>query len=269
MDRQPIVSAQFYPGGKDALARQIGEYLAAGGPRSDKQTLLAMVPHAGYPYSGPTAGKVMAEANIADTVIMMGPNHSGRGRALAVWPEGGWLTPMGRTAVDSKLADALFEAEPRLKRDYEAHMYEHSLEVVVPFLAAVNPDARIVPLCVAEYRPEVLFSVAENIAATIRGWSAPVSLLISSDMSHYIPHQQAKERDAKALAAILALDPKALLETVRREHITMCGVLPMTLGLSVAKAMGATQARVVDYSTSAQASGDFSRVVGYAGVIVE
>lgn len=269
MDRQPIVSGQFYPGDERDLSRQVREYLAAGGPKSGKPTLLAMVPHAGYPYSGPTAGKVVAEADIADTALLFGPNHSGRGRALAVWPEGGWRTPMGRTPVDSNLADALIEAEPRLKRDYEAHMYEHSLEVVLPFLVAAKPGVKVVPVCVAEPRPEVLFSVAENIAGALGKWPEQVSIVVSSDMSHYISHDKAKERDAKALKAIEKLDPRALLEVVRRENITMCGVLPMALGLAVAKAMGAEKARVVDYATSGEASGDFARVVGYAGVIVE
>lgn len=228
-----------------------------------------MVPHAGYPFSGPTAGKVMSEANLADTVLMLGPNHSGRGRALSVWPEGSWRTPLGGLRVDSALADALFEAEPRLKRDYEAHMYEHSLEVVVPFISAVNPQAEAVPVCVSEHRPDVLFSVAENMAGALRNWSEPVSIVVSSDMSHYVPHRKAEELDSKALEAIKALDPKGLYQTVRREGISMCGVLPMTLGLAVANALGAEQGRVVDYSTSGEASGDFERVVGYAGVLVD
>lgn len=269
MDRQPIVSGQFYPGSAEALSRQVGEYLAAGGPRAEKPTLLAMVPHAGYPYSGPTAGKVMAAANLADTIVMLGPNHSGRGRTLAVWPEGGWQTPVGRMRVESGLADALIEAEPRLNRDYEAHMYEHSLEVVVPFIAAVKPGARIVPICVAEHRLEVLLSVAKNVAGAIARWSGPVSMVVSSDMSHYVPHETAKERDGMALKAVQALDPAALFTVVRRENISMCGVLPMTLGLAVAKALGAGEAKVVDYSTSGDTSGDFQRVVGYAGVIVQ
>lgn len=269
MDRQPIVSGQFYPGSSEALSRQVEEYIKQGEPAAEKRTLLAMVPHAGYPFSGPTAGKVMAEANLSDRLLLLGPNHSGRGRALAVWPEGTWKTPMGGLKVDSGLADALFEAEPRLKRDYEAHMYEHSLEVVVPFIESVRPEARILPVCVAEHRLEVLFSVAENIAGVLSKSSEPISIVVSSDMSHYVSHQSAKERDFMALQAIEAMDPKALAETVRRENITMCGVLPMTLGLAVAKAMGAQSSRVVDYSTSGDASGDYERVVGYAGVLVE
>jgi hypothetical protein len=269
MDRQPIVSGQFYPGDAKELSLQVEEYLASGQTPADRRTLLAMAPHAGYPFSGPTAGKVMATANLAQTIIMLGPNHSGRGRALAVWPEGGWLTPLGRMSVESNLADALIEAEPRLSRDYEAHMYEHSLEVVVPFIAARNKDARIVPICVAEHRPDVLLSVAESMARVIGGWKEPVSLVVSSDMSHYVSHDAAKKQDSLALSAIEALDSEGLLNVVRREGISMCGVLPMTLGLAVAKALGAQSARVVDYSTSGETSGDFERVVGYAGVIVD
>jgi hypothetical protein len=268
MDRQPIVAGQFYPGVASALKDQVQGYMTSE-EKSGRKTILAMVPHAGYPYSGPVAGKVVAEADLADTVIMFGPNHSGRGRALAVWPEGSWKTPLGKTRVDSRLADALIEADNRLVRDYEAHLYEHSLEVVVPFLAVRNPEVSIVPVSVGERRPEVLLSVAGNIAAALEDWPEPVSIVVSSDMSHYVAHKEAEKRDSMALEAIRKLDPEGLFDVVRRQGITMCGVLPMTLGLATAVKLGAQRAEVAAYSTSGEASGDYDRVVGYAGVLVD
>ena len=107
------------------------------------------------------------------------------------------------------------------------------------------------------------------LAATIRELGEPVSMVVSSDMSHYLPEAAAKKRDSMALSRALALDPTGLLDVVRREDISMCGVLPMTLGLLIARALGATSARLAAYATSGEVSGDYNQVVGYAGVLVE
>jgi hypothetical protein len=95
-----------------------------------------------------------------------------------------------------------------------------------------------------------------------------VAVVVSSDMSHYLPHDTAKERDSLALKAVLDRDPEALYAVVRRNNITMCGVLPMVLGLTIANLLGAKTAELAAYATSGEASGDYDRVVGYAGVLV-
>ncbi|MDY7001005.1 MAG: AmmeMemoRadiSam system protein B [Thermodesulfobacteriota bacterium] len=269
MDRQPVVAGQFYNGRENALRSEVQKYLALASEKSGRPTILAMSPHAGYVYSGAVAGRTLGRADLAGTVLLLGPNHTGQGRALAVWPEGRWFTPLGGVAVDSDLADKLLCEEDRLSPDYRAHISEHSLEVMLPFLAVINPEVRIVPVCVSENRYEILASVGAGIARTLKKWSDPVSIVVSSDMSHYISHNQAKARDALALESIIALDPEGLLGVVRKNSISMCGVLPMTLGLVVAKALGAASAEVAAYATSGDASGDFERVVGYAGVIVD
>ncbi len=267
MDRHPIVAGRFYEGHGPVLTGDVRR-LMGHGPRDKAPTLLAMVPHAGYVYSGGVCGRTLTRANLAPTILLLGPNHTGQGRPLAVWPEGRWLTPTGGLAVDSRLAQALMAAEPRLTRDTAAHQGEHSLEVVLPFLEQAAPGATIVPVCVSEQRPDVLAGVGRAVAGVLRDWDGPVSMVVSSDMSHYIPHDAARKRDAMALAAIEALDPMDLYGVVRREGISMCGVLPMTLGLTAAVALGATVAEVVEYATSGDVSGDKSSVVGYAGVIV-
>ncbi len=267
MNRQPIVAGQFYPAGP-ALKKEVRAFLDLAGEPSGKPALVAMAPHAGYIYSGAVAGKTLGGADLAETVVLLGPSHTGRGRRLAVWPDGTWHLPGGGLAVETDLARAMPDADTRLAADYEAHLGEHSLEVLVPFLWVKNPATRIVPVVVSEYNPTVLGDVALSLAGVIRAWPSPVSVVVSSDMSHYMSHDTARELDSLALAQITALSPMGLFSVVRDKGITMCGVLPMTLALFLAVELGATRAEVVDYATSGEVSGDYRHVVGYAGVMV-
>lgn len=267
MIRQPVVAGRFYPGDPEALRREVAAYLAEAG--SAAPTLLAMAPHAGYVYSGSVAGRTLGAASLADTVLLLGPNHTGRGERLAVWASGAWRVPGCDVAVDADLAQAFMTADARLAPDVVAHLDEHSLEVLLPFLCVKNPDnLRIVPVAVAEPDPNVLRQVAEAMAGVLAGRAEPVSIVVSSDMSHYVPQETAKRRDALALTRVLELDPDGLYRVVREAGITMCGVMPMVLGLHLAKALGAREAVAAAYATSGEASGDYSQVVGYAGVLV-
>lgn len=267
--RPPVVAGRFYPADSAALARETAAYLAEAGEPSGKPSILVMAPHAGAVYSGPVAGKTLGAARLADTLLLLGPNHTGRGARLAVWPDGAWRIPGRDVPVEAALAAALLAAAPGLSPDQAAHLGEHSLEVLLPFLTAVRPHCRIVPTAVAEPHPGVLAETAEAMAEVLAAWPEPVSIIVSSDMSHYLPQAAAKKRDSLALTRVLALDPEGLLAVVRREDISMCGVLPMTLGLTIALALGATSARLAAYATSGEVSGDYDQVVGYAGVIVE
>ena len=268
MTRNPVVAGRFYPGSGQALEGDVRAYLAQAKPRSTSPTILAMAPHAGYVFSGPVAGRVLGQANLADTIILLGPNHTGLGQPLAVWSQGNWLCPLGEMAVDSPLATALLGAEPRLQADQTAHLREHSLEVMVPFLWVLKKNLHCVPIAVSEPRLPELLAVARNMAQVLKSWPSAVSILVSSDMSHYLPQDQTTLQDAKALESMTRLDPAGLYDVVRREGISMCGVLPMVLGLAVAKELGATKAEVASYATSGDVSGDYAQVVGYAGVLV-
>ena len=269
MIRQPIVSGQFYPASAASLEREVRGYLDTASAVREKPTLLAMAPHAGYVYSGRAAGLALGQANLADTLVLLGPNHTGRGAALAVWNRGSWQTPLCSMDIAHSLADALMAAEPRLAADTQAHDHEHSLEVLVPFLCVARPGFTGVPVAVSESRLTELSGAAASMAAVLRGWPEPVSLVVSSDMSHYVSHNTASQLDAMALEAIVRLDPQGLYSTVRQHGISMCGVLPMTLGLMIALELGASRAEVAAYATSGEVSGDYARVVGYAGVLVE
>ncbi len=265
MDREPFVAGQFYPGSAAALDEKLSGYLQ--GEQAGVRTLLAMVPHAGYPFSGSVAGKGLARSNLAERIILLGPNHTGRGQRIAVWRDGRWILPGSEVPVDEDTASAIGKL-PGYSFDYQAHLSEHSLEVVLPFLARAVPGCRIVPIAVAEPDPQVLMQAGEDLARTVKDLALDVSLGVSTDMSHFVPQEHAKRLDHMAIERILDLDPLGLHQVVRQNRISMCGVMPMTLGLACARELGAKSTEFIDYATSGDAIGDYSQVVGYAGVVV-
>jgi AmmeMemoRadiSam system protein B len=268
MDREPVVAGQFYPKDPAALEREVLGYLGLAESRENERTLLAMCPHAGYVFSGAVAGQTLGRANLAPLVLLLGPNHTGRGVPLSLWDRGAWRFPGGQLQVDAELAKALLDMAPRLSVNYDAHLYEHSLEVLLPFLRCINPETRIVPVAVAEPRVETLVELGGQIANVLATWKEPVSIVVSSDMSHYVSHAEAERRDRYALDKMVEVSPEGLYRTVRQLGISMCGVYPMTVGLAACRALGAREGALVAYATSGEVSGDYDRVVGYAGVLV-
>ncbi len=263
MNREPAVAGRFYTDDPATLTRQVDRFLAAGGARAPARAVLA--PHAGYVYSGAVAGAVYARVEVPARVLVLGPNHTGLGKAAALWPGGAWRLPWGDVPIDGELTAAL-AASRLVEGDPDAHLLEHSLEVQVPFLARARPGVAIAALCLGPLSYEQCEELGEDVARAVAASGA--LLVASSDMSHYVPAVTAREKDHLAIARILALDPKGLYEVVRRERITMCGIVPATVMLVAAKALGATRAELVRYANSGDVNGDTRQVVGYAGVIV-
>jgi hypothetical protein len=263
MNREPAVAGRFYTDDPAALARQVDRFLAAGGPRIRARGVVA--PHAGYVYSGAVAGAVYARVEVPPRVIVLGPNHTGVGKAAALWPDGAWRLPSGDVPIDAGLTAAL-SASPLVEADPEAHLLEHSLEVQVPFLARARPDVAIAALCLGPLSYDQCEELGNDVARAAA--EAGALVVASSDMSHYVPAATAREKDHRAISRILALDPRGLYDVVRRERITMCGIVPATVMLVAAKALGATKAELVRYANSGDVNGDTRQVVGYAGVLI-
>lgn len=268
MKRPPVVAGRFYEGDPARLNATVDGFLGLGKDRREERTLLAMVPHAGYVYSGAVCGQTLGMAILADTILLLGPNHTGRGDRFALWAEGGWDIPGTTVPVDTDLATALLASSPLITADTAAHMGEHSLEVILPFLMRKNPATTIVPIAISAFVYDDLQAVGTAIGKALKEFGKPVSIVVSSDMSHYISHDEAKAKDSLALEAAVDLDPRGLFNAVRENEISMCGVLPMTTGLFAARELGATKGELVAYATSGEVSGDFDQVVGYAGVLV-
>jgi AmmeMemoRadiSam system protein B len=263
--REPAVAGRFYPGDAGALRQQVAELL---GPAVRPEPALALVgPHAGYVYSGAIAGQTWARAVVPRRVVMMCPNHTGRGVPRSLWPGGGWRLPTGVVPVDEALGEALV-AHCGAAPDRAAHLHEHALEVHLPFALARQPELRIAALCLGGLSHPESREVGEGLAMVVRESDEPVLVVASTDMSHYIAADEAAALDGMALARIQALDPEGLHRTVRSHRISMCGVLPTTVALFAARALGATQAELVRYGNSGERSGDYTKVVGYAGMLV-
>jgi len=267
MIRHPVVAGQFYPDNPVMLNHYLGKYISKG--VSTEVALGAVVPHAGYVFSGGVAGTVYARLNIPDTLIILGPNHTGIGAAFALMDKGIWETPLGEVPINETLAQLILSEADLLSPDYAAHQYEHSIEVQLPFLQYLKKDFSFVPITLTHTWYDTCKLLGEAIARAIKKFNKSVLIIASSDMTHYEPHERAKAKDNMAIERILALDPKGLYKTVQTYKITMCGVIPTTIMLQAANLLDAKEANLVAYATSGDVSGDYRSVVGYAGIIVK
>lgn len=267
MSRMPAVADRFYPAQPDQLRRAVSQMIPPVSETAKQKALAVVMPHAGYVYSGATAGMTIARVRVPETVLIMGPNHHGRGQALALGRED-WQMPTGMVPVDQELAESLLRHCPLVQNDEEAHLYEHSLEVQVPFLQQEQPRLHIVPLVVSQISFVACQEVAKGMAEAIAGLKRPVLMLASSDMNHYESRQITEQKDQLAIDRILAMDARGLYNTVFANRITMCGVIPTTIALLAAQMLGATKAELVNATDSGAVNGDTSQVVGYAGLII-
>lgn len=261
--RAPAVAGRFYPGDGRALRAEVLRLL---GDPTPARALGAVVPHAGFVYSGKIAGATFRRLAIPSRVVILCPNHTGRGARVSVYAEGAFRIPGADVPVDDELAARILAVVPGAQADTRAHEREHAIEVELPFLVALRPDVRIVPIVLGGLDGAGAARVGEGLAQAIGDDDVP--LLASSDMSHYIPHDLAQQKDRLAIERLLAVDAAGLYATCDREEITMCGVLPATALLAYARARGGFHPELVGYATSGEAFGDYGSVVGYAGFIV-
>lgn len=265
--RRPAVAGRFYAGDREGLLAEIeGCYAGVHGPgrlpRPGRRGDLAglVVPHAGYMYSGPVAAHAflaLAESGVPETVVIVGPNHTGYGMPLAVATED-FETPLGVASVDRELTEDLIQGI--LEADMEAHRYEHSIEVMVPFLQHLDPRVKVAAVCMGRQDWEAARAVGEVLAQALAGRDA--LLLASTDFSHYVPQAVARSKDRLALERIVAGDAGGLLRTVEREGVTMCGYGPVAAALV---ALGGPRGELLKYATSGDVV-PMEDVVGYASV---
>lgn len=266
MMRTPLVAGQFYPASPQALRRQVEQYLTSA--TGEQPALLAIVPHAGYMYSGMVAGKVLARVQVPQHVLLIGPNHSGKGASAALADYHAWQTPLGTVPVAGVLNELLLQNSSIIKPDNRAHENEHSLEVELPFLQLKQPQLHISALSLGRLDWPRVERIASDLSRAITQLGQPVLMVASTDMNHYQRAEQTKQLDALAIDRIIALDPAGLQRVVEQNAISMCGVVAVSLALQAALNLGARRAELVDYAHSGMTSGDNQRVVGYAGLLV-
>jgi len=266
MLRNPAVAGQFYAGTSDLLRSQVEQYVEKDCANESARVLVC--PHAGLIYSGPVAGAVYSRVRLPERLLLIGPNHTGLGAPVSVYGRGSWNMPNGAVPIDRDLASRLLDRCATAEPDTEAHRFEHCLEVQLPFLQYFRSDLAILPVIMMTTRLDVCQELGEAMASVIRESSQPVLAIASTDMSHYEPDAAAREKDRWAIDKILALDPVGLHRIVREKQISMCGFAPTVAALFAAVRLGASRARLIKYMTSGETSGDYSRVVGYAGIII-
>ncbi len=264
--RPPAVAGMFYESEPDALAQTVDRLLA--GQRREEVWPAAMVPHAGLRYSGHIAADVLRRLKIPKTVIVIGPKHTPLGVEWAVAPQQTWALPGGSVASDFMLARQLCQAIPGLEMDAAAHQREHAIEVELPLLARLAPESKVVGIAIGHGDLEGCRRFARCLAELLRGRPDRPLLLVSSDMNHFATDAENRRLDELALAALERRDPEDLYETVTRHNISMCGVLPAVIVLETLRLLGELKkVERVSYATTADVTGDTSRVVGYAGML--
>jgi hypothetical protein len=267
--RHPVVAGKFYPRGEAEVIGEIEKcFLSPLGPgeipkltKGERRIVGAVVPHAGYEFSGPVAAHVyaaLAKDGFPETFIIVGPNHSGTGSFVAMTTED-FLTPLGTCRVDKDIASRL---ERRVNNDPFAHQHEHSIEVQLPFIQYFDRNVKFLPITMAMQD----YDTAKEVGAQLRSacCGKDVVVIASTDFSHYVTEKQARTEDMKVIDQILALNPKGVYDTVLRRDVSMCGYGPV---MTMLEAVEGSEAKLLKYGTSGDVV-PMSEVVGYGGIVV-
>jgi AmmeMemoRadiSam system protein B len=288
--RRPAVAGQFYEGSESRLQQTIKDcFLDDRGPgnlpkitKGDKNIKGLVVPHAGYIYSGAIAAhsyNILANNDFADTFIILGPNHTGMGSGVSIMTEGEWQTPLGTVSINEKLANLL--SKDIIDKDENAHMYEHSIEVQLPFLqySSSNKEFNFIPISMAMQDFDTANEVGKIIAEVIKSSNEKIVIIASTDFSHagfnYMSmppegirvDEYAEKQDKLAIGQILQMNPEDLIDTVHKNNITMCGYGPVAVMLTAAKILRASKAELLKYGTSYEVQPS-SSCVGYGALVV-
>ncbi len=267
--REPAVAGSFYPSKREDLLGMLESYFGMAAKMAKPVECIAGIsPHAGYVYSGSTAAGTfnsMSNLKKAKTVVFIGPNHTGIGTPVSVSLED-WQTPLGICKCDHALAEKTISNSMVCRYDESAHAAEHSIEVQLPFLQFLNPDAKIVCICMGDTRLAVAQDLAASLSKSISG-AKDTLVIASSDFTHYERAEVAKARDEAAIKLIEKLDMEGFSGACDTNGWTICGHGPIAALLGYARAKGLKKAKLLKYTNSGVATGDYSSVVAYSSII--
>jgi len=279
MIRKPAVAGYFYEKDRDSLIKQIENcFKHEYGPgeirsisESKEITIPAfIVPHAGYMYSGPIAAhayKLLAETEKPDLVIILGPNHTGYGELVSIMTDGEWETPLGKVRINKELSRKIMNSYKLIREDVYAHLYEHSIEVQLPFLQFVLKDFEFIPICIMLQTREVALELAKALNNVLKGYNSVV--IASTDLNHYENNEITYKKDQKVIEMVQNLDAEGLFNVIERYDISMCGPCPTATVLNYAKMIGVNKINILKHATSGDIEGKKSSVVGYLSVALE
>jgi AmmeMemoRadiSam system protein B len=276
LERNPIVAGIFYKGNMIALSEQIKNlFLHPDGPHSEpelndieiEKSFGMILPHAGYMASGITAASALYEAakkGIPETMVIVGPNHTGIGAPVSVWDKGNWVTPFGTVSIDEELAAYFLKHYDYASSDYDAHMNEHSIEIQLPLLQYVyGRDIKILPIAMMDQRKKTAIEIGE-VFSHMKNQKKCI-FIASTDLNHYEPEDITRKKDEEVITHILSSSVNRLYDSLTEHHISMCGFGPVTTLLTAD--LGTP--RYVKHSTSGNMNGDYSHVVGYFSGIID
>ena len=275
--RPPAQAGTFYADNEGALRTQIQHcFLHLLGPKaipsvpSEKNESLVgiVVPHAGYMYSGPVAAHSyyhLASSGPRPSIVILGPNHTGLGSGVSTMTSGEWSTPLGEVKIDTGLAEKIVRNSGLIDVEEQAHKYEHSIEVQLPFLQFIYPRLfQFVPICMMLQDLETSRDIGEAVARAAAEKGTMV--VASSDWTHYEPHQIAVAKDKEAIQAALEMNERNFQQTIEEKMVSACGYGPVTALIHASKILGAKKGDLLSYHTSGDVTGDKSAVVGYAAM---
>jgi len=287
--RYPAVAGSFYPS-DEALIEMLEEFFKdLGEEGSERRITAGVAPHAGYVFSGYTASrtyKAIFEDGLPETFVILGPNHTGLGSPIAVYPGGEWLTPLGSIEVDGEMAKLIAKLSGIADLDELAHKYEHSIEVQVPFIQYISELAgkkvRIVPITLGIQDEEVSRALGKAIFEASEELGRDVVVIASTDFMHYgpvygyvpfrvraneLPHR-IREWDFRLIRRILDFDVDGLFRELREMRHTMCGPAAVGSAIVYSRLAGAVEGELLHYTTSYEVSRSTEAVVGYASIVL-
>ncbi|MFH1751330.1 MAG: AmmeMemoRadiSam system protein B [archaeon] len=268
MNRKPSFNGSFYPSNKTELTETIKTFFKES--KREKKTNCVIVPHAGYPYSGLTAAKTLSKLKENEINVLLGPNHSGLGNFLSIAKAEQWETTLGKVKV-SREKEKLNELIGYSVLDDKAFEKEHSLEVLLPLLQELfaNKEFSILPVCIAFHDLEVLEKLGESLFELEESLGKELNVIASTDFTHFEREEKAKEIDFQAIELIKKLDYKGFHEFVLKENASICGFAGVTALMVYARKKGLKKVELIEYTNSGKATGDYSSVVAYAGIVFE
>ncbi|MFH1623030.1 MAG: AmmeMemoRadiSam system protein B [Candidatus Aenigmatarchaeota archaeon] len=280
--RPPAAAGRFYDLEKDKLKKQLdAAFRRAGEGAKQKRRIVpkkirgAVVPHAGYEYSGHVAARFysLLDDKSPRNYVILGPNHYTFGQKFATMKNFLWKTPLGGVAVNEAMVESIMRRCELLQIDVIPHQNEHSIEVQLPFLQSRLGDGfKFVPIAMASDPgdPDALRGfreLGEGIADAIRASEDEWAVIASSDFSHYVPQDVAEETDGALIKAIVKMDEGLFFNRVSQTNATVCGPGPIISAIVAAKKLGASKAELLKYATSGDVTNDYGSVVGYASIV--
>lgn len=284
MLRKPTFAGSFYYSDPKILKVKVEKLIGTVKSKKGRDIIAAIVPHAGYEYSGYVAGKIYAELSRSpapQTVILIGPNHNAIGSSIALYHEGEWETPLGRVEVDKEFSALIMKKSRIIYPDQNAHLTEHSLEVQLPFLQTIYSNFKIVPILMKGIN---IIKESNELMGAILDASyelgRKIVVIASSDFTHYgtsymySPYKanaisQVEKQDKKSIEFIEKLNEVNFLKEVAEKNLSYCGYVPIVCAIIYARSLKCKKGELMNYDTSSSHGGDKENFVTYAGIVFE